>query len=378
MIYLDNNATTEVLAEVRAEINLYLKDVYGNPSSIHLKGREAKKHLEEARDTVASFFNCNSDEVVFTSCGSESNNLAIKGTFFSSLKKNRHIITCKTEHPSVINVCEALKEFGAKVTYLNVNTSGHIDFDELSDSITDDTVLISLMLANNETGVIHDLKKVSEIAKSRGVLFHTDAVQAPGKIPIDVQELGVDMLSISGHKFHAPKGVGALYVKKGLALKPLIDGGGHELGLRAGTENTAYIAGLKKACEIVDGNLDTISSHMLSLKNKFFERIKAGVDGVIYNGDFEKSLPNTLSLSFPGVDVQSLLINLDLKGIMVSSGSACSSGASKASRVLTEMGISEETLKCTLRISFSGYSKEDEALSGADIIIDTVNSLKKK
>ena len=376
-IYLDNNATTKISDEVRDELALALVR-YGNPSSIYAAGREAKKHLELSRETVASFFGCAPDEVIFTSCGSESNNLAIKGTFFSSPRKRRHIITCKTEHPSVISTCESLKSLGADVTYLSVDSAGHIDLDVLSASITDDTILISIMLANNETGVIADLKRISEIAKDNGVLLHTDAVQASGKLPLNVEELGVDMLSISGHKFHAPKGVGALYVKKGLALTPLIDGGGQEFGLRAGTENTPYISALAKACEIARDSINKISAHMLSLKKEFYDKITGTVDDVVCNGDFDRSLPNTLNLSFKGVDVQSLLINLDLKGVMVSSGSACSSGAPKASRVLTSMGLTDELLGCVLRISFSAYSTREEVMRGADIIIDTVNGLKRK
>ncbi|MFC1855574.1 cysteine desulfurase family protein [Thermodesulfobacteriota bacterium] len=378
IIYLDNNATTKVADEVREEISTFLKDIYGNPSSTYNKGREAKKHLGDAREMVASFFNCREDEVVFTSCGSESNNLALKGTFFSSIKPIKHIITCKTEHPSIINTCESLKELGAKITYLNVDRSGHMDLDELKKSITDETILISLMLANNETGVINDIKAISEIASERGVLLHTDAVQASGKMGLDVKALNVDMLSISGHKFHAPKGIGALYVKKGLLLKPLIDGGGQEFGMRAGTENSAYIAGLKKACELVMSDIDERAAHMLNLKKEFFSKITSAIDGVVCNGDFEKSLPNTLNLSFKDVDVQSLLISLDLKGIMVSAGSACASGAPKASRVLTAMGLNDDLLKCVLRISFSAYSRLEEVMEAADVLIETVNSFRDK
>ena len=374
IIYLDNNATTPVAGEVKEAIIPFLQDIYGNPSSIHSKGREAKKYLEAARERQAKFFNCAPDEVIFTSCGSESNNLAIKGTFFSSMKKNRHIITCETEHPSVINTCEALKEFGAKITYLGVDKTGMIDLDELKESITDDTIFISIMLANNETGVINDIKKIAELAREKGIIFHTDAVQASGKMPIDVKELNVDLLSISGHKFHAPKGVGALYVKIGLALKSLIDGGGDEFGLRAGTENLPYIAGLAKACDIAVRDMDKASSHMLSLKKDFFDKITNNINGIVLNGDFENSLPNTLNISFKGVDVQSLLINLDLMGIMVSSGSACSSGAPKASHVLTAMGLDEELLKCALRISFSKYTAIEEVMYAADVLIDTINN----
>ena len=376
IIYLDNNATTPVADKVSEEILLHLKEFYGNPSSIYSKGREAKKYLERQRETVAAFFNSAHDEVIFTSCGSESNNLAIKGTFFSSLKAKKHIITVTTEHPSVINTCESLRELGARITYLPVDNKGHIDIDELEDSISDDTILVSVMLANNETGVIADIKKISDIARACGVLLHTDAVQASGKIPIDVKALGVDMLSISGHKFHAPKGVGALYVKKGLALKTQIDGGGQEFGLRAGTESTAYIAGLAKACELSMNNITCASERMYSLKREFFDKLSSNIDGIIYNGDFEKSLPNTLSISFKGVDTESLLISLDLKGVLVSAGSACSSGAKKASRVLKAMALPDDLLECVLRISFSAYSTKEEMHSAADIIIETVKEIK--
>ncbi len=377
-IYLDNNATTRVADEVREAMSPFFREMYGNPSSIHAKGREAKKHLEIARARVADYLNCATDEVVFTSCGSESNNLAIKGAFFSSPKKKRHIITCVTEHPSVRNTCESLKELGAEITYLTVDSSGFIDMDELAASITDDTILISVMLANNETGIINDIAAVAEISRDRGVLIHTDAVQASGKIPLDVASLGVDMLSISGHKFHAPKGVGALYVKKGLALVALIDGGGQEFGLRAGTENVPYCVGLGKACEIARKSIGENFNHLLSLKREFYAAVVENVTDVALNGDFEKSLPNTLSLSFKGVDVQSLLINLDLKGVMVSSGSACSSGAPKASHVLTAMRLGAERLKCVLRVSFSTYTTAEEIGRAADILIEAVNSLKKK
>lgn len=375
-IYLDNNATTQVSDAVRDEMLPFFGEMYGNPSSSHAKGREAKKHLENARERVARFFNCAPVEVIFTSCGSESNNLAIKGTFFSSLKKSPHIITCKTEHPSVINPCEALKAFGAKVSYLDVDSSGFIDLDNLREKINDDTLLISIMLANNETGVINDIKAISKIASERGVLLHTDAVQAVGKVSIDVGELGADMLSISGHKFHAPKGVGALFVKKGLALKSIIDGGGQEFSIRAGTENIPYIVGIGKACEIAHENIITISEHLLALKKEFYAKITQNIEGVSLNGDFEKSLPNTLNLSFKGINAQSLMINLDLNGVMVSSGSACSSGAPKASHVLKAMHLSDERLKCVLRISFSALNTLDEVIRAADILIDTIKKLK--
>ncbi len=376
-IYLDNNATTKVADEVREELLPFLRGAYGNPSSIHAKGQEAKKYLEIARARTARFFNCAVDEVVFTSCGSESNNHAIKGAFFSSPKKRRHIVTCQSEHPSVINTCESLRQLGAAVTYLAVNSRGFIDLDELKRSITGDTILVSIMLANNETGVIHNISEISDIARGMGVLTHTDAVQASGKMKIDVAKLGVDMLSISGHKFHAPKGIGALYVRKGLALTSLIDGGGQEFGMRAGTENIPYITGLGKACELAHNNIDEIAGKLLSLKKGFYEKIAAAVADVTLNGDYDSSLPNTLNISFKGVDVQSLLINLDLKGVMVSSGSACSSGAPKASRVLTAMGLSDDRLKCVLRVSFSRYNTNEEVMKAADILIDIVNSLKK-
>ena len=328
-----------------------LRDFFGNPSSIHSEGRKARVFLDEAREKVADLIGANPGEIIFTSGGTESNNLALLGVALGQNKKDGRVITSEIEHPSILNPCKQLEQLGFHIDRLPVNQQGRIDFDQLQDAIQDSTVLISLQHANSEVGTIQDIVKIGELARENSVYFHTDAVQSAGKIPVDVKQLPVDFLSISSHKLNGPKGAGALFMKRGLsALFPTMSGGNQEKKRRGGTENVAGIVGFGKACELAKTRLE--SGGMISLANLrdyFFERIESVVSGVEILGDKEFRLPNTLNLSIDGADGETLLIGLDVEGISVSTGSACSSGSSLPSHVLTAMRVSR--INSSLRFS---------------------------
>jgi cysteine desulfurase NifS len=358
-IYLDNNATTPVAAEVREGMIPFLQDTYGNPSSIHRAGREAHDAVESARRQVARLINAQPRRVIFTGGGSEANNLAIKGLAFARPMTSGHIITTRVEHPAVLNTCRFMEKYGYRVTYLDVDSDGMLDPDMLRKAITVDTRLVSIMMANNETGTILPVKELCAIAHEKGVLFHTDAVQAAGKVEIDVEDLGVDMLSISGHKFHAPKGIGALYVRKGIVLEPVIHGGGQEDGMRAGTENVPAIAGLGKAAELALYSFRDFERVRI-LRDRLEEGIRMLVPGIRLNGHREYRLPNTLNVTLPGLRGESVVIAMDQHGIALSSGSACKSGSPEPTHVLIAMGRTVEEAHCALRISLSRYSKEED------------------
>ena len=375
-IYMDYNATTPLHPEVLEAILPFLKGKFGNPSSIHWAGREIKGHIEEAREKVATLLNGDPSEIVFTSGGSESDNLAIKGVAFALKEKGTHIITTQVEHPAVLNTCQHMESAGYRVTYLSVDHQGMIDLDELRDAITDKTILISIMYANNETGVLFPIREIGEIVTDKGIVLHTDAVQAVGKIPIDVEDLNVDLLSLSGHKLHGPKGVGCLYVKKGAKLTSLIHGGHHEGGRRAGTENTPSIVGLGKACEIVVRDMATQSSHVVGLRDRLYTGITERLDHVILNGHPTRTLPNTLNLGFEFVEGESLLISLDLEGIAVSTGSACSSGSLKSSHVLRAMKIPPELAQGSIRFSLGPENTEKEVEYVLDVLPEIVSRLR--
>jgi cysteine desulfurase NifS len=357
-IYLDNNATTPVAEAVREAMLPYLGTAHGNPSSIHSTGKDAREAVERARRQVAALINASPRRIVFTGSGSEADNLAIKGAAFKLREKGNHIITTTVEHSAVLSTARFLEKSGYRVTYLGVDSFGCLEPGQLREAITDETILVSMMLANNETGTILPIKELCAIAHERGVLFHTDAVQAIGKIQVDVQDLDVDMLSLSGHKFRAPKGVGALYVKKGIELEPLIHGGGQEGGIRAGTENVPSIVGLGKAAELA-GLTWQEAERIATLRDRLEEGIKKLVPYARLNGHPIERLPNTLNMTLPGLRGESIVIAMDQQGIALSSGSACKSGSPEPTHVLIAMGRTEEEAHCSVRFSLAYDTKEE-------------------
>ncbi len=358
-IYLDHNATTPLAPEVIETMTGQLTSGYGNPSSIYREGREARLVMDAARRSLAQLLNCTAKRIIFTGGGSESNNMVLKGTAFLSEKKKNHIITSKVEHPSVLSACAWLEGHGFSVTCLDVDRAGRVDPDDLGRAITERTCLASVMFANNETGTIQPVAELARIAKERGVLFHTDAVQAVGKVAVDVEALGVDFLTLSGHKIHGPKGVGAVYLRKGLALEPLIHGGKQEAGLRAGTENSPAIAGLGKAAELAHRNLPLMHK-VRALRDRLEKGIQSIVTGSHVNGSGSERLPNTLNITLPGMRGESVVLALDQKGVSLSSGSACRSGSPKPSHVLRAIGLSEEEAHCSIRLSLGIENTDSE------------------
>ena len=372
--YFDNAATTRVKEEVLKEMLPFLTEEYGNASSIYKLGRDSKRAMEQARKKVANLFNCEPSEIYFTSCGSESDNMALKGLAYMQKEKGtgkNHIITSKIEHPAILETCKALEKQGFDITYLNVDKEGFIDLNMLEASITDKTFLISIMFANNEIGTIEPIEMISKIAKRHKITFHTDAVQAAGNVEIDVKKLGIDMLSMSGHKIYAPKGVGAIYIKKGIEITRFLDGGHQEKNLRSGTENIAEIVGLGKACEIAKNNLETYSKKLLTLRNYFFEKIQEEFKEIKINGSIEKRLPGNCNICLKGVNSSELLFKLDEVGICASGGSACSSGDSSISHVLTAIGVESDWAKGALRITFGDFNTKEEV----DYLIKTLGTL---
>jgi cysteine desulfurase len=358
-VYLDHNATTPVHPEVLEAMMPFFQDQFGNASSIHWAGREVKKYLDDAREKVASLLNATPEEVIFTGCGTESDNMAIKGVAYALQDKGRHIITTEVEHHAVLHTCQFLEKAGFEVTYLPVDSDGLIDLEKLRLSIKNQTILITIMFANNETGTVFPMQEIGELARGKGVIFHTDAIQAVGKLPIDLKQLPVDILSLSGHKLYAPKGIGAQYIRAGTKLTPLIHGGGQERNRRAGTENIPYIIGLGKASEIAQRDFQGRSEHLLALRERLHRGIINRIPHVKLNGHPTKRLPNTLNLSFLYIEGESLLLNLDLEGIAVSSGSACTSGSLEPSHVLLAMGIPHEIAQSAIRLSL-GWSNTQE------------------
>ena len=359
-VYADNAATTAVSPQVLEAMLPYYKEVYGNPSSLYSVGQKAKAALEEARETVAACLGAEAGEIYFTSCGTESDNWAIKGAAHAMRKKGKdHIITSAFEHHAVLHTCQALEKEGFTVTYLPVHENGIVRPEELEAAITDKTGLVTIMYANNEIGTIQPIPEIGAICKKHGVWFHTDAVQAVGNVHIHVKEQNIDMLSLSGHKFHAPKGVGALYIRRGIAIPNLLDGGAQERGTRGGTENVAQIvglaAGLKEACATIDQRVARLSP----LRDKLMDGLLK-IDRCRVNGDREHRLPGNVSMCFPGVEGESLLLMLDLKGISASSGSACTSGSLDPSHVLLSIGLPHEVAHGSLRLSFGDYNTEED------------------
>ena len=372
-IYLDYNATTPIDPEVAETMKPFLTDYFGNPSSSHLYGFEARKAVEFARLKVASLLNCAPDEIVFTSGGTESNNFAIKGIAEKLQDKGRHIITSVIEHPAVLEVCTYLEKSGFQVTYLPVHPSGIVDINQLHEAIQDDTILITVMHANNETGTIQPIEEIAHLAKSKKIVFHTDAAQSVGKIQVDVRQLGVDMLSLAGHKLYGPKGVGALYIRSGILPGKLMHGADHERNRRAGTENVLEIAGLGKACEIAERDLEKNFTHMKAMRDMLFEKISTGAEPVLRNGDPIHCLPNTLNLSFPGIDAGLLLSSLP--GIAASAGAACHSDKKIISHVLQAMNISRENAIGAVRFSTGKFTTTDEIERSAEMIIHVISDI---
>jgi len=359
-IYLDNNATTPIHSEVLEAMLPYLKDDFGNPSSIHWAGRNPRKAIDEAREKVARLLNCDVSETIFTSCGSEGDNLAIKGIVEAKRDKGNHIITTKVEHPAVLTTCKYLAKVGFDITFLDVDSEGVLDLDQLRKAITPKTILITIMFANNETGVIFPIEEIGRIAKEHNITFHTDAVQGIGKVPIDVKKINADLLTLSGHKLYAPKGVGAVYVKRGVRLVPLVHGGHQERNRRGGTENTAGIVALGKACEIAARDMDSEMKYMTGLRDRLEKGLMERIPYVRLNGHPTKRIPNTVNISFEFVEGESLLLNLDMKGVAASSGSACTSGTLEPSHVLVAMGVPMEAAHGSVRFSLGrGNTVED-------------------
>ncbi|MBU4133728.1 IscS subfamily cysteine desulfurase, partial [bacterium] len=341
-IYLDHNATTPVHPEVLDAMMPFYKDIFGNASSIHGFGREARRAVEGARETVAAFIGSDPDEIIFTSGGTESDNTAIRGVMESAPRGN-HIITSVIEHHAVLKTCGYLEKKGCKVTYLPVDEFGIISVDELKKAITDETVLITIMHANNETGAVQPVEDIGNVAREHGILFHSDAVQSFTKLPVNVDKMNADMLSFSGHKIYAPKGAGALYIRKGTKMSPLLIGGHHEKNRRAGTENVAGIAGFAKAVEIARRDGVETNKRIAELRDRLWTGLKDKIKDIKLNGHPEKRTPNTLNVSFKFVEGESIILNLDMEGVAVSSGSACTSGSLSASHVLLAMGLDHAT-----------------------------------
>jgi len=358
-VYADNNATTRVAPEVVEAMLPYFSDLYGNPSSMHLFGGQVEKQVIEARAKVAQLINCDPAEIVFTSCGTESDSTAIRGTL-GSYPEKKHMVTSRVEHPAVLNLCRHLTKNGYGLSELPVDSQGNLTLNEVSEAITDNTAIVSIMYANNETGVIFPIEEAGALIKSKGAVFHTDAVQAVGKIPLDMSKSTIDLLSISGHKLHAPKGIGALYIRKGTKLTPFILGGHQEKGRRAGTENVPYIIGLGKAAELALKHMDDENTRVKALRDRLEKEIIKRCSDTRVNGGTINRLPNTTNISFEFVEGESILLLLSDKGIAASSGSACTSGSLEPSHVLRAMGIPFTFVHGSLRLSLSRYNTEED------------------
>jgi len=375
-IYLDHAATTYLKPEVFVEMSPFFSINYGNPSSIHAFGREARKAVEVARERVAKALNAQSGEIFFTSGGTEANNWALKGIVTANKSKGNHIITSMIEHHAVLHTCENLEKLGFEVTYLPVDENGIVSPEQVKDAITDETILISIMSANNEIGTLQPIEEIGKIAAEAGIYFHTDAVQSVGSIKLDVKALSIDALSLSAHKFYGPKGVGALYVKKGVRMDNLMHGGAQEKNRRAGTENIPGIVGLGKAIEIADSSINQYAQRMKSLRDMMINGIKDNVEFVRLNGHSTKRLPGNANLSFEFIEGESLLLSLDMKGIAASSGSACTSGSLDPSHVLLAIGLSHEIAHGSLRLTFGDANTEQDVAYVLEVLPDIVSRLR--
>jgi len=373
---LDNNSTTAIHPDVVVAMLPYLRRAFGNPSSIHRFGREARQAVDEAREKVAQLIGAKPSEVLFTSGGTEADNLAIKGVALAAEKKGGHIITSAIEHHAVLGPCQYLEKGGFEVTFVPVDHHGLLDPDDVKRAITDKTILISIMHANHEVGTIEPIEEIGKLAMERNIPFHTDAVQSVGKVPLNVETLRVNLLSLSAHKFYGPKGVGALYIRKGTRISPQVYGGHQELSFRAGTENVSGIVGLGEAAEIVVHKMEAEGERLCRLRDRLWERIRGTVESVRLNGHPTKRIPNTLNVSFDLVEGESLVINLDLGGIAVSAGSACTSGSVEPSHVLLAMGRSPTVAKGSVRFSLGMGNTPGEIEYTADSLKEVVRRLR--
>ncbi len=368
-VYLDYSATTPVKEEVLQEMLPYFTERFGNPSSLYSRGLEAKEALEHARAQVAHLIGADPKEIFFTGCGSEADNWAVFGTADALKSKGRHIITTKIEHHAMLHSCEFLEKNGFHVTYLEPEPDGTILPQKLEEAIREDTILISIMMVNNEVGTIEPVRELAAIAKKHGILFHSDAVQALGNIPVDVKEIGADMMSFSAHKIYGPKGVGALYIRKGVRISNYLHGGAQEAGRRAGTENLAEIVGFGKAAQLAEENLQTHAEHCRKLRDLLIQKVTAEIPDVFVNGSMEKRHPGNANITFKYIEGESILLLLDYKGISVSTGSACSSKSLEPSHVLTALGVPVEMVHGTVRFTTGDFTTEED-------IEYTVDSLK--
>ena len=373
-IYLDHAATTPVKPEVLEAMLPYFTEKYGNPSSIYSLGRENRKAIEDAREKVAKALNTLPKEIFFTSGGSESDNWAIKGVAYANQNNGKHIITTNIEHHAVLNTCKYLERQGFEVTYVPVRENGIVDVEDIKQAIRPDTILISIMFANNEIGTIQPIKEIGVLAKEKGIYFHTDAVQAIGNIPVDVEDMNIDLLSLSAHKFYGPKGVGVLYIRDGVRINSFIHGGEQERGKRASTENVAGIVGLGKAIEMANANIDSYNEKLLKLRDRAIKEILEKVPYSRLNGDAEKRLPGNINISFEFVEGESILLSLDMKNICASSGSACTSGSLDPSHVLLAIGLPHEIAHGSLRLTFG----EENTDSDIDYLVEVLPPIIKK
>ncbi len=377
MIYLDYNATTPLDKRVLEKMLPYLKDIYSNPSSVYRFAQSARRAVEDSREQLAKLLNADPSEIIFTSGGTESNNTAIKGIVFMHQDKGKHIITSKIEHHAVLHTFEFLEKFGFEATYLDVDAEGTIDLEQLKQSLRKDTILVSVMYANNEVGTVQPVKEIADLCRAKGIYFHTDAVQAVGKVKVDVKELGADFLSLSAHKLYGPKGVGALYAKKGVKFFPLLQGGGHERGRRSGTENVAGIAGLGEAAYLAGLELDQERQRIEPLRDRLEKGIKDKITEIKINGHPGKRLYNTLNLCIKYIEGESILMNLDFEDICASSGSACTSGSLEPSHVLLAMGIPHEIAHGSLRFSLGKYTTVKDIDKVLEVLPPIVERLRK-
>lgn len=376
-MYLDNSATTAVSEEVLNEMEPYFREAYGNPSTLYSVGREAKKGLDKARQRVADAINADPKEIIFTSGGSESDNLAIKGIALKLKGKGNHIITSEIEHPAVKETLHFLETLDFKVTYLPVYENGIVKVEDVKDAITPETILITIMHGNNEIGTLQPIAEIGKLARERKILFHTDAVQTFGKVKVDVEELNVDLLSLSSHKVHGPKGVGALYIKKGVRITPLIHGGGQERGIRSGTENVPGIVGFGKACEIANNNLEENYARLVKTRDEIIEKVLDAVPKSYLNGDRNERLPNVINFRFSSIEGESLILLLDAKGYQASTGSACSSKTLEASPVLKALNLDDVDVHGSLRISLGSQTQFDDVDGLVEAIKESVATLRK-
>ena len=375
-IYLDYSATTPVKEDVVKEMIPYYTEVYGNPSSLYAVGLEARQGLEQARERVAKLINAQPAEIRFTSCGTEADNWVLEGVADALKSKGNHIITSKIEHHAVLHTCEYLEKHGFEVTYLDVDEYGFVKPETLEAAIKDTTILVSIMMVNNEVGTVEPIKELAAVAKAHGVLFHTDAVQALGNVPIDVKDLGVDFLSMSAHKIYGPKGVGALYIRKGARINNYMHGGGQENRKRAGTENMAGIVGFGKAAELSMNNLDNHIQHCSTLRNKLMDKILAEIPNVQINGSIDKRHPGNLNVSFDYIEGEAILLLLDAHGICVSTGSACSSGSLAPSQVLEAMGVPVTKMNGTIRFTVGDFTTEEDIDNVVEVLKKVVARLR--